>query len=94
MVHENCKISTFKHESEVTERRGGSQELSVEGRVLFLSIRELLGVERQRSPGTVQELLKNCTQVGIRGIHGLRDGSIRERMDKLWNGGEKILGSG
>ena len=42
VVHENCKISTFKHESEVTKRRVGSQELSVEGGVFLLRVRELL----------------------------------------------------
>ena len=31
--------------------------------------------------------------MGIRGIHRERDGSIRARMNKLWNGGEKFLGS-
>ena len=64
MIHENNKFFTFKHESEVIEGGVGSQELSVEGRLLLLCVRELLGVEGQQSQGTVQELLKNCTQVG------------------------------
>ena len=32
--------------------------------------------------------------MGVRSIHRERDGSIRLRMNKLWNGGEKVLGSG
>ena len=94
VIGENSKISTFKHELEMTERRVGSQELMVEGGVFLLGIGELLGVEKQKSPGTVQEMLQNLSQVGVEGIHGERDESIRSRMNKFWNGGEKILGSG
>ena len=64
------------------------------GGVFLLGVRELLGIERQWSPRTVQELLYNCTQVSVRSIHREQDGSIRLRMKELWNGGEKILGSG
>ena len=66
--------------------RVGSQEFSVEGRVFLLCNIELLRVESQWSPGTVQELLENSTQVGIGGMNGDRDRSIRVRMDQLWNG--------
>ena len=57
VIRENSKFYTFKHESELTEREVGSQELPVEGGELLLCVRELLGVEHQRSPGTVQVLL-------------------------------------
>ena len=39
-------------------------------------------------------MLENSTQVGIGGINGERDRSIRVRMDQLRNRGEKSLGSG
>ena len=46
-IDENSKISTFKHEPKMTERRVGSQELIVKGKVFLLGVRELLGVESQ-----------------------------------------------
>ena len=50
LVSKNSKVSTFKHEPKMAERRVGSQELKVEGRLFPLSIGQLLEVESQRSP--------------------------------------------
>ena len=83
MICKNSKLSTFKHESEVAERRESSKQFTVKGGVFLLRIRELLGIECYQSPRTVQELLKNCTQVGVRSIHRVRDGNIRLRMNEL-----------
>ena len=78
----------------MTEGRVGSQEFFVEGGIFLLCVGELLRVESQQSPGTIQELVENSTQVGIRGINRERDRSIRVMMDQLRNGREKSLGSG
>ena len=50
VIGENSKISTFKYEPKITERRIGSHELTVKGRVFLLGFGELLGVENQQSP--------------------------------------------
>ena len=57
VISETSTISTFKHEPEMTERRVGSQELMAKVGVFLLGVGELLGVESQQSPGTIQELL-------------------------------------
>ena len=90
----NSKLSTFKHKSEAAERIVSSEKFTVEGGGFLLCVRELLGKERQWSPRTAQELLQNYAQVSVRSIHRERDRSIRLNMNKFWNEGEKILGSG
>jgi hypothetical protein len=57
VVSKYCKLSTFEHEAEVTNRRVSSQEFSVECGVLLLSVREFLGEESQRRPRFIRELL-------------------------------------
>ena len=79
VVGKNSKVSNFKHEPKMAERQVGSQELTVKGGELLY--RQLLGVESQWSPGTIQELLQNSTKVGVRGVYGMRDESIRTRVN-------------
>ena len=73
----------------MVEREVDFQELAVKAGVFPLWVRQLLGEEHQRSPGTVHELLQNCTQVGVRSIQGERNGSIGMRMHQLRNRREK-----
>ena len=46
MVSNEYKTSTFEHEAEMAAGGVGSQQLSVKGGVLLLSIVQLSGVER------------------------------------------------
>ena len=95
LIGGNNKISTFKHEQEMMERREGSQKLMVEEGVFLLGVGELL----EYKANGAQEPSRSCCRTAPRflsdaSIHGERDGSIRSWMNKFWKGGEKILGSG
>ena len=50
VICENSKLSTFKHESEVAERRVSREQFTVKGKVFLLCIRERLGIECQTEP--------------------------------------------
>ena len=93
MIGKNGKISTFKHDQEMFEGRVSSQEFSVEGRVFIGDVGQLLEVEHQGSPGTVQKLLQNCTQVGVKSIYvyqeiwehqGKDESALEQKIEDPW----------
>ena len=57
----------------------------VKGGVLLLGIGQLLGVEHQGSPETVQELLQNSIHMDVGSIYSERYGNIRAKMNQLQN---------
>ena len=65
LVYEQVEISTFQEELEVPQGSVGSQELSVEGGVTGFGGGQFLGEEGKQSPGTLNKLLENSSNVRI-----------------------------
>ena len=62
-VGEQGKIPTFEEEPEVSHDRVSRQEFMVKGGVTGLSRGQLPGEEGEGSPGSLNQLLKNCSHV-------------------------------
>ena len=91
MIREKSERTALKKITVVEERGVNSLELTIRGGVALLSMSEFGREKGQRLPGSLDPLLENSTDVGIRGVSGEGDRSGGMRMNEKSGRGQGRL---
>ena len=94
MVSEQSERTTFKKETEMTNREENGQKFTVKSRITRFSRRKFLRIKGKGLPMATDLLLKDSTNMGVRSIRGQRQMGRRNRMMKRNGSYESRLSRG